>query len=47
MIYLVSNQQQLFDSEHYKMLSVEESVAMMEEWTIVQFDTETSGRMTK
>ena len=44
MIYLVSSQQQLFDSEHYKMLSVEESVAMMEEWTIVQFDSETSGR---
>lgn len=44
MIYLVSNQQQLFESEHYKMLSVEESVAMIQEWTIVQFDTETSGR---
>lgn len=44
MIYLVSKQQQLFESDSYKMLSVEEAVAMVEQWPRVQVDTETMGR---
>lgn len=44
MIYLVSNEQRLFQSEHYKMMSVEESLKIISSWDIIQFDTETSGR---
>lgn len=44
MIYLVSRQQQLFESDKYKMLSVEESIEMMKSWGVIQFDTETDGR---
>ena len=44
MIYLVSNQKQLFDSDVYKELSPEESLEIMNSWERVQFDTETTGR---
>lgn len=43
MIYLVSRQQQLFDNPAYRTISVEESLKIMEDWKVVQFDTETSG----
>lgn len=42
MIYFVSKQQQLFDE--YKNITVEESLKIIESWSCVQFDTETSGR---
>ena len=44
MIYFVSNQQELFDRDDYKAISVEESLAMMHSWKIIQLDSETSGR---
>lgn len=44
MIYLVSNQQSLFESTEYQKLSVEDSLAMMDSWRVVQLDSETSGR---
>lgn len=44
MIYLVSNQKQLFDSEEYKMLSPKDALDMIHSWERVQFDTETTGR---
>lgn len=44
MIYLVSRQQKLFDSPHYTMLSIEDSLAMINNWGIIQFDLETAGR---
>ena len=44
MIYLVSGQQKLFDSPHYTMLSIEDSLAMINSWGIIQFDLETAGR---
>ena len=44
MIYLVSENRQLFQSEHYEMISREKSVEIIQSWDIVQFDTETSGR---
>ena len=44
MIYLVSGNQQLFESNVYKMISIEESLAMMETWKKVQYDSETNGR---
>ena len=44
MIYLITANQQLFESEVYKIISVEESLAIMKDWKVVQFDTETNGR---
>ena len=44
MIYLVSNQQQLFESDKYQMLSIEDALQRMSTWDKVQFDTETNGR---
>lgn len=43
MIYLVSKQQTLFDSTEYQKLSIEDSLAMMSSWRVVQYDSETSG----
>lgn len=42
-IYLVTRQLQLFDNETYKIISVEESLRLLEPLTIVGLDTETEG----
>ena len=42
-IYLVSRQQQLFDNPTYKIISVEESLRLLEPLRIVGLDTETEG----
>lgn len=47
MIYLVTGNQQLFESEVYKIISVEESLNIMKDWNIVQCDTETTGTFAK
>ena len=44
MILLVSAQQQLFDRDDFKVISVEESLKIMESWQVVQLDSETTGR---
>lgn len=44
MIYLVTHQQELFDRDDYKVISVEESLEMMKDWNLIQLDTETTGR---
>ena len=44
MIYLVTNQQQLFDNPAYQLMTVEESLQMVESWKMIQLDTETTGR---
>jgi DNA polymerase I-like protein with 3'-5' exonuclease and polymerase domains len=44
MIYLVSSQQQLFDRDEFTLISVEESLRIMQFWKTVQFDTETDGK---
>lgn len=44
MIYLVSKQTELFNSNLYKCLSVEESLELMQDWKVIQLDTETTGR---
>lgn len=44
MIYLVSNNKELFDPELYTYISPSAALNMMQEWDKVQFDTETSGR---
>ena len=43
MIYLVTGQRALFESEAYKVISVEESLRLLNPLTIVGLDTETQG----
>ena len=43
MIYLVTGQRALFESETYKVISVEESLKLLNTLTIVGLDTETQG----
>lgn len=43
MIYLVSNQAELFDSDVYERLSVQDSINMICSWNKVQYDSETKG----
>ena len=44
MIYLVSNQQELFESAEYKTITLEESLELIKDWKIYQYDSETTGR---
>ena len=44
MIYLVTENRLLFESEFYTIISPEKSLEIINSWDIVQFDTETSGR---
>ena len=43
MIYLVTNQKELFKNEVYKIISVEESLKLLNTLTVVGLDTETEG----
>ena len=43
MRYFVSNQNSLFNSDNYKVISVEESLKILEPMRIVGLDTETEG----
>lgn len=45
MIYLVTREQKLFDSEYYEVITVEESLALMKDWKRVQYDSETNGSL--
>lgn len=44
MVYFVTNNAQLFESENYTMMSVDNALSMISSWPIMQFDTETTGR---
>ena len=44
MIYLVSRQRSLFETDAYKEISVKDSIDLIESWKEVQYDSETSGR---
>lgn len=44
MIYLVSKNLNLFNTDLYTKLSVNEALQMLNTWNIIQFDIETSGR---
>ena len=44
MIYLVTGNLQLFESPEYKVISLEESLQIMSEWSMYQYDSETTGR---
>ena len=43
MIYLVTKQTELFEAEEYKCITVEESLEILKQWEMLQFDSETSG----
>lgn len=43
MIYLVSNRLELFNSDTYKIIGVEESLRLLNPLNIVGLDTETEG----
>lgn len=43
MVYLVTKQEALFKSKAYEVMSVEESLKLIREWDVIQFDTETLG----
>ena len=43
-IYLVTKQQQLFESDLYKVITELDALEMMKDWNLVQFDSETNGR---
>ena len=44
MIYFVSKQQNLFELEGIRQLSVEDSLNMLKDWKAIQYDSETSGK---
>lgn len=44
MIYLVTKQQELFNRNDYKVISAEESLALMQSWEAIQYDSETLGK---
>lgn len=44
MIYLVSKQTSVFNSSNYKSITVEESLTILNKCTILQYDSETTGR---
>lgn len=44
MIYLVSREQRLLEESFYRVITVEESLQMMQDWKVIQLDTETVGR---
>lgn len=44
MIYLVTGAPEIFDSDVYKIISVEESLRLLDSFNVVQYDSETSGR---
>lgn len=44
MIYLVSGQQSLFELDGIRNISVEESIDKINEWPMVQYDSETDGK---
>ena len=43
MIYLISKQKSLFETNLYKEISFEEAINALKKLNIIQFDTETEG----
>lgn len=44
MIYYITNETSLFDSENYKAITVQESLDILNNMSMIQFDTETLGK---
>lgn len=45
MIFLVTGNLQLFESPDYKIISLEESLQILNQWQMFQYDSETTGRL--
>lgn len=45
MIYLVTTQQELFNNPEYTIITVEESLQLLSSCKVLQFDSETTGRL--
>ena len=44
MVYLVSGQTELYKNNLYKLISIEESLKMLNNCKILQYDSETDGK---
>lgn len=44
MIYFVTTNKELFENEQYKIISPDKALTILKDWSIFQFDTETTGR---
>lgn len=44
MIYLVTKKQELFEDPDYTIITAERAIEVMQDWKLVQYDSETSGR---
>jgi hypothetical protein len=44
MIYLVTGQKDLFGFEEIEYVSIDKSLKMLEDWSMIQFDSETNGK---
>lgn len=45
MIYVVTREQKLFENPAYKTISIEESLQLMKDCKVLQYDSETTGRL--
>lgn len=45
MIYFISNQQELFGREDVENITVQDSLKMLEDADMLQYDSETTGRL--
>lgn len=44
MIYLVTTKQELFDDPDYTVINADRALELMQDWKVVQYDSETNGR---
>ena len=44
MIYLVTTKQELFDDPDYTVINANRALELMQDWKVVQYDSETNGR---
>lgn len=44
MIYVVTQQQSLFENEYYSIMTVQDSISELKTWEVIQLDSETTGR---
>jgi hypothetical protein len=45
MIYLVTKKHELFNDPDYTIINAQQALEIMQNWKIIQYDSETSGRL--
>lgn len=45
MIYLVTTKQELFDDPDYTVINADRALELMQDWKVVQYDSETNGSL--